>query len=183
MDTVSNRSMENFTNVAIDTAALPRFEDVGLTKLHPNYYKVILLNTAITFVILGALGVGGVLLIDELRDYWWVVALAWVVLLAFSLLVSTISFRNRGFAFRTHDALYKSGAISISTTIIPYTRVQHVALNEGLIARWFGLAAIEIFTAGGKQSDIEIKGLEKEHAEKIKQLLMGKILERDTDEQ
>jgi membrane protein YdbS with pleckstrin-like domain len=37
------------------------------------------------------------------------------------------------------------------------------------------LAKVEIFTAGGSSSDIEIPGIEKEHAEKIKQLVMGKI--------
>jgi hypothetical protein len=37
------------------------------------------------------------------------------------------------------------------------------------------LAKVEIFTAGGGTSDIEIPGIEKEQAEKIKQLLMGKI--------
>jgi len=37
------------------------------------------------------------------------------------------------------------------------------------------LAKIEIFTAGGDSSDIEIPGIEKQQAENIKQLLMGKI--------
>ena len=59
--------------------------------------------------------------------------------------------------------------------VIPYNRVQHVALHEGLIARFFGLAKVEIFTAGGVSSDIEIPGIAKEEAENIKQLLMGKI--------
>ena len=37
------------------------------------------------------------------------------------------------------------------------------------------MAKIEIFTAGGSSSDIQIPGIEKEQAENIKQLLMGKI--------
>ena len=59
--------------------------------------------------------------------------------------------------------------------IIPYNRVQHVALHEGFISRIFGLAKVEIFTAGGNNSDLEIPGIAKEEAENIKQLLMGKI--------
>ena len=58
---------------------------------------------------------------------------------------------------------------------IPYNRVQHVALHEGFVSRIFGLAKVEIFTAGGSSSDLEIPGIEKEEAENIKQLLMGKI--------
>ena len=71
--------------------------------------------------------------------------------------------------------LYRYGIIATNTIIIPYNRVQHVALHEGLVSRYFGLVKIEIFTAGGSSSDIEIPGIEKEQAENIKQLLMGKI--------
>jgi hypothetical protein len=59
--------------------------------------------------------------------------------------------------------------------VIPYNRIQHVALHEGIISRYFGLAKVEIFTAGGSSSDLEIPGIAKAEAEDIKQLLMGKI--------
>jgi membrane protein YdbS with pleckstrin-like domain len=91
------------------------------------------------------------------------------------LVLSRISFKKKGFAFRTHDVLFKHGIIATNTIIIPYNRVQHVALHEGFISRYFGLAKIEVFTAGGSASDIEIPGIKKEQAENIKQLLMGKI--------
>jgi membrane protein YdbS with pleckstrin-like domain len=59
--------------------------------------------------------------------------------------------------------------------VIPYNRIQHVALHEGFISRYFGLAKVEIFTAGGSASDIKIPGIAITQAEDIKQLLMGKI--------
>jgi membrane protein YdbS with pleckstrin-like domain len=71
--------------------------------------------------------------------------------------------------------LFRHGIIATNTTVIPYNRIQHVALYEGLVSRYFGLAKIQIFTAGGSASDLEIPGIEKEQAENIKQLLMGKI--------
>ena len=86
-----------------------------------------------------------------------------------------MSYRKKGFDFRNHDVLFRSGIIATSTMVIPYNRIQHVALHEGLVSRYFGLAKIEIFTAGGNSSDIEIPGIEKLQAEDIKQLLMGKI--------
>jgi membrane protein YdbS with pleckstrin-like domain len=57
--------------------------------------------------------------------------------------------------------------------VIPYNRVQHVALHEGFISRYFDWQN-RSFTAGGSASDIEIPEL-KEQAENIKQLLMGKF--------
>ena len=99
-------------------------------------------------------------------------------ILLFSVLLivfSIIGFKKKGFAFREHDVLFRYGIIATNTIVIPYNRVQHLALHEGFVSRYFGLAKIEIFTAGGSSSDIEIPGIEKEKAENIKQLLMGKI--------
>ena len=98
-----------------------------------------------------------------------------MILLLIILLFSRISFKKKGFAFRTHDVLFRHGIIATNTLIIPYNRIQHVALHEGLLSRYFGLSKIEIFTAGGSSSDIQIPGITKEQAENIKQLLMGKI--------
>ena len=167
--------MENFTNTTIDTAQLPRFEEVQFSKLHPNYWKVILINTAITFVFFG-IGAGFLFYFnEEIAGARLYVAIGLVVLIVLTLFFSRVGFKKRGFAFREHDVLFQSGVIAVKTIVIPYNRVQHVALHEGLVSRYFGLAKVEIFTAGGSSSDIEIPGIEKEQAENIKQLLMGKI--------
>lgn len=173
--------MENYSNEPIDTAGLPRFEDVELTSLHPSYLKVILLNLALVYGIITIVAGIAFYFIQELHNYWIPITAAYIIIVVLSILLSFISFRNRGFAFRTHDTIYRSGVISLTTTIIPYNRVQHVAMHEGFISRYFGLASVEIFTAGGNQSDINIPGIEKEHAEKIKQLLMGKIVNQVAD--
>lgn len=174
--------MENFTNETIDTTQLPRFEDVALTPLHPSYWKVIVANLAFIFLILGAGAGTAVYFIEELQPHIVTVVVIYAVLLLLMFVIYRMSFKNRGYAFRTHDVIYRSGAISITTTIIPYNRVQHAALHEGWLARYFGLASVEIFTAGGLNSDIKIPGIEKEHAENIKQLLMGKIQNEVTNE-
>jgi uncharacterized protein len=97
------------------------------------------------------------------------------VLLLVILFFLRMGFTKKGYAFRNHDVLYRSGVIATNSMVIPYNRVQHVALHEGFISRLFGLAKVEIFTAGGSSSDLEIPGIPKEEAENIKQLLMGKI--------
>lgn len=167
--------MENFTNNTIDINQLPRFETVEFQKLQPSYWKVVMINLSITFVVL-AIAVGVLFyLVEEIVNeivYIWI-ALAVVALLSF--LFARIAFIKKGFAFREHDVLFRNGIIATNTIIIPYNRVQHVALHEGVLSRYFGLAKVEIFTAGGSSSDIEIPGIEKEQAEKIKQLVMGKI--------
>lgn len=167
--------MENFTNETIDTKLLPKFEEVQFSVLHPNYWKVTLITLTVLFFIIG-IGVGLALFFNNILTSFVVeFSIAFVCMVVVVLFFSRIGFKKKGFAFRNHDVLFKYGIISTNTLVIPYNRVQHVALHEGLVSRFFGLARIEIFTAGGSSSDIEIPGIAKEEAENIKQLLMGKI--------
>ncbi|HEX9979087.1 MAG TPA: PH domain-containing protein [Flavobacterium sp.] len=167
--------MAEFTNETIDVAALPRFEEVIFTPLHPDYWKVTLISLMIVLAVAAAGLAASILLIEDVSTRSAEAIIAVVVLFALIFFFSRISFRKKGYAFREHDVLFRSGIIATNTIIIPYNRVQHVALHEGLLSRSFGLAEIQIFTAGGSSSDIGIPGIKKEQAENIKQLLMGKI--------
>jgi membrane protein YdbS with pleckstrin-like domain len=169
--------MENFTNETIDTKQLPRYEEVQLTALHPKYKYVVLINCAIVIAILFiAFAAFFISNTDEFsKRIWLFLGLATAAVSGLILFFSILGFKKKAFAFRNHDVIYRSGVIATNTMIIPYNRVQHVALHEGLISRFFGLAKVEIFTAGGNSSDLEIPGIAKEEAENIKQLLMGKI--------
>jgi hypothetical protein len=169
--------MDNFINDTIDTALLPRFEEVKLNPLQPSYYKVILFNIAVRYLIAGIVAGCALYFVEgTTKVHWYIALVLYIVLLLFSLFISRISFKNKGFAYRTHDVIYRSGAIAISTVIVPYNRIQHVAMHESWLSRKLGLARIEIFTAGGDSSDVKIPGVKKEQAESIKQLLMGKVL-------
>jgi len=167
--------MENFTNEAIDTKQLPRYEAISLTPLHAKYWNVQLINLLVVFFILG-IAVGVIWYsAEELSNYGLPILVAFLVVFSVSILLNRLAFKKKAFAFRNHDVIYRSGLIATSTMVIPYNRVQHVALHEGFVSRIFGLAKVEIFTAGGNSSDLEIPGIAKEEAENIKQLLMGKI--------
>ncbi|RKS02255.1 hypothetical protein C8C84_1964 [Flavobacterium sp. 102] len=168
-------TMENFTNETIDTSNLPRYETVALTKLHPNYWKEILISRGLVLLVLGIAVVFGVVFIEELTDYKGLVVSIYGLFVLVFFFFSNIAYKKKAYAFRNHDVIFRSGIIATNTMVIPYNRVQHVALHEGFIARFFGLAKVEIFTAGGVSSDLEIPGIAKEEAENIKQLLMGKI--------
>lgn len=175
----------NFTNESIEINTLPKFEEVSLQTLQKSYFKVIALNLALVFV--------GIILGFSIFAYfnseifsnrvWLLLGVTIPVLFAVIFLYFNLSFKKRGFAFRTHDAIYKSGLLSETTTIVPFNRVQHVALHQGFISRRLGLASIELFTAGGSSSDLEIPGLLLEDAQKIKNLVSQKINETKSEPQ
>lgn len=166
-----------FSNHTIDVSALPRYESVVLLKPHPKYYFVVALGTISGMGVLGllaclALYVGG-------KTHLWLAALLiWLGLLAFLLVWNYVGFKRKGYAFRDHDVIYQRGILATITTIVPYNRIQHVALKEGVFSRALGLAEIGVFTAGGGSSDIEIPGIEKSGAEDMKQLVLGKIQQK-----
>lgn len=167
--------MGNFSNETLDIAQLPKFEEVAFLSLKKSYWKVILINLFIVFLLM-TIGLGfAVLQIEELVGYQLEIGSAFGLFIIIFVFFSYLSFKKKGFAFREHDVLFRHGIIATNTIVIPYNRIQHVALHEGMVSRYFGLAKIEIFTAGGRSSDIGVPGIEKEQAENIKQLLMGKI--------
>ncbi|SCX92394.1 PH domain-containing protein [Flavobacterium caeni] len=167
--------MENFTNETLDVAQLPKFEEVQMTPLHPRYWRVVMLTWGLIFLVVLLAIVFGFLFSPDFRP----VAPKLLVVVCASIIpivaLAYTAFRKKAFAFRTHDVLYRYGLLATTTVVIPYNRVQHVALHEGWLSRMFGLATVQVFTAGGSSSDIEIPGIDKTQAENIKQLLMGKI--------
>lgn len=167
--------MDNFKNNTIDLADLPKYEEVFFTLMHPNYWKIIVVVLACFFV---AMGLGIFLFFyfnERLHGLIYLSLVLYLLLFPIVIFASRLSFKKKAYAFRNHDVLFRYGIIATNTIIIPYNRVQHIVLHEGILSRFFGLARIEIFTAGGSSSDLIIPGIEKEQAEKIKQLLMGKI--------
>lgn len=169
--------MENFTNETLNINSLPKFEEVDFSPLHKNYLKVIYINIAITLLVF-AIAIGILLFtIEEIQNVtsYLIFGISYLVFAVIVIFPSIASAKRRGFAIREKDILYKRGLISTTTTVIPFNRVQHVAMHEGVFSRMFQLAQIQIFTAGGSTSDVKISGIEKEKAEQIKELLMQKI--------
>ena len=169
--------MEEFTNDTILISNLPKFEQLQLQAIQPAFYKVILINIGIVFTLLGiGLGVLSYFKSDFFPNrVWLLIGAGYVSALVISFLFSRLSFKYKSFAFREHDAIYKSGVISQTTTIVPYKRIQHVALHQGLFSRYFGLASLELFTAGGSSTDLEINGLTLEEAQRYKIWIIQKI--------
>jgi len=166
-----------FTNETIFVSDLPKFEDVTLQPLQKAYFKVIVFSILVfTVLIFTGISIAYFLFTTAFTAMIWLVIFSVpLVLILILMFYAKLSFNKKGYAFRTHDAVFKSGVISETTTIVPFNRVQHVALHQGFISRKLGLAAIELFTAGGSASDLEIPGLLLEDAQKIKNLIAQKI--------
>ncbi len=167
--------MQPFTNETIDLNTLPKYEETPLTKPDRKYWKVIIINLSI-FLLLMAVSLGLLTLFNESVQMNWMLWTAlFIVFSVFLCLISRASFKRRGFALREKDVLYKSGIIAEKTTIIPLNRIQHVALNEGMFSRMFGLGTLQIYTASGSSGEIHIAGIEIEQAGAIREALVQRL--------
>lgn len=166
---------EHFTNEPISFEHLPQVETVTFHAIPKQYLNIVYLNNAILSFILGVLLMLITLFDERVRANVLVLGAVFLLFIGLLFWLSYIGYRKKGYAVRERDILFRSGVLSTTTTIIPFNRIQHVAIHEGLFSRMYELSELQIFTAGGSNSDLHIPGLPKEEAEQIKTYLLNQI--------
>lgn len=167
--------MKEFTNNTVSLESLPKFESVALQPLNRDYLNVVYMGNAV-FAVLLSIGALIFLWLKE-NSHSLILPVLGTKILVIALLfwLSTIGFRKKGYAMREKDILFQKGILATTTTVIPFSRIQHVALHEGFFSRMYQLSELQIYTAGGSSSDLHIPGLPKEQAEQMKTFLLQKI--------
>jgi len=173
-----------FTNDQISLEGLPQVEALAVIPLEPSYKTLryvsaslfALAATTVAWVV--ALSVPGI-------GYWGLVGSVRFTLIGlWNNIYSTISFRHVGYAGRVKDISFKSGWLWLAVTPVPFNRVQHCDIRQGILDRKYGLARLTIYTAGGQSSDLMIPGLLPDVAEKLKAHILGtteQLIEADPD--
>lgn len=164
-----------FDNNVQDINSLPKFEAAATTPVQRDYKKVILLNTVTVALILMAVGFG-VAWFSPLSMLKAVVPAVILLLSALVYYCEMLVFYRRSYAIRNHDLIYKRGLLAVKTTIVPFNKIQHVAVIEGIFQRMYQLATLKVYTAGSNDADIGIAGLSKDDAEKIKEVILSKLI-------
>lgn len=163
-----------FINEVISLSQLPKYEEVPLVPIERKYKVVVLWNCFFTFLLLLAIAI--LFFLVEGWSPWKWIAVAASVLISTGLTVLQLkAFERKSYAIRDHDILYRHGILSVTMTVIPFNRIQHVAVNEGIISRIYKLASIQVFTAGGNSADLKISGLKKEVAQQLREVILTKI--------
>ena len=165
---------EQFENEQVGIEALPRVQNIQFIQLEPAYLKVRMWTVMIIFtILLIPLGIFIYHQFDELPTFVLaIIGGLWFLLMSWSFAVTYFGFSKKGYALRSKDVLYRSGLIWRSQTVIPFNRVQHCEVSQGPIARWMKVASLEVFTAGGTNSDMTIPGLQPNVAYRMKDFII-----------
>ena len=164
-----------FQNPEIALDELPELERVEWQKLEPAFARRMLVER---------LGVTLLALIGTFVPYfvagdafaptvppWVIVIVAALPYLAWPF----VAVPRRGYVVRDKDIAFKSGVVWRSVTAIPYNRVQHVETSSTPLDRRFGLANLQIFTAGGSGGDLKVAGLAAATAERLRNHILEKV--------
>ncbi len=163
-----------FTNETILPGDFPKYEEVTTTLIDPGYWEVIRWRFLIGLCVVAVIVIL-FFVVPGLREAKWYVSVLLLLFISLRYLLMKMAFARRSYAVREHDIIYRHGILSVITTIVPFNRIQHVALLEGFIERKYHVATIQIFTAGGSSADIKVAGLPKEIASALKEIILEKI--------
>ncbi|RVQ69537.1 hypothetical protein EKN06_05050 [Croceicoccus ponticola] len=147
--------------------------DDDLSRLDRRHATVLQIETAIGIapLIVGAI-------VAELVLGWptgIVIGPIAVVALALILSLPMRRYRRKGYATTGDRLRYVQGWIRHSDTVVPFGRVQHIDVKQGLIERWFGLATLVVHTAGMHNASVAVPGLSRQTAVDIREAISARI--------
>lgn len=159
--------------------SLPDITKIAFQKIDKSYLKVVLINFFIVFIplLITLIVLHQLIFDDEFKEYITFIYIAFLTLFGSIFLHLLLTFPKRKYALREKDISYKSGLFVKQMTTVPFSRIQHVEIDEKPISRIFGLSSLSVYTAGDSSDDLEIKGIKKETALQIKEFISTKINE------
>ncbi|RYG36242.1 MAG: hypothetical protein EOO01_30920 [Chitinophagaceae bacterium] len=165
-----------FTNAEISLEGVPRAGDLTFHPIESSFMKVKFIQWLILWLILFTIAVLLFIFVEKLQQIG-VIATVSVILLflaGFQIFVMRKSVEYKAYAIREHDVVYRTGWLVKSIKVVPFNRIQHCSVDEGAVARRYGLASIRLFTSGGNEADLRIPGLKAAFAADLRELIISK---------
>ena len=172
----------DFKNSIILPNNLPELKKEEFNLVDPKYLRLIYIRLAIFVLIMILLGVGFFFIAkSEIPPIaFFILAGVLLSIFTYAFIITRLSFPYRGYLIREKDIAYKRGLINFKLTSIPFKRIQHVELIQGILEKKMELASIKVYTAGGSTDDLSIPGLPLDTAQQIRSFLTDEI---SSDEQ
>lgn len=147
--------------------------------MHPNFLKVSMIGSAIWASVVVIAGVVVAVFVPEFKWIPLVVMAGLLLLTLIAVVLKRLEVSNIGYQVREHDLSYRHGVLIKSVQTVPFVRVQHAEMLEGPIQRKFGLATLNINSAG---PDLSIDGLGTEDATRLRALIVQRAGELNEEQ-
>ncbi len=171
-----------FENLPVHPKDLPQLKEVEYHPLSKEWLRWQFRRNIIAYAI--SILALSTWVIFQGWSYWFILPVVVLSLLfAFALSVIRKSYAARKYALRERDITFQKGWIWWSETVVPFNRIQHCEIEQGPIEKMYGLATLEVYTAGKNSSDVSISGLERQIAERLKDFILGRIQQESDEEE
>jgi len=133
---------------------------------------------------------------DVPSDYYWMYVLGYIAVSLLSAIIHIIGLflwkKNYAFNFTPDNIYYRQGVISLSEKHMPYSSIQDVTVQQGVIERFVGLAKVRIENAAQQTmqtsrgrtvsvfTGVILQGISLADANKITNLLKTTVLGKNT---
>ncbi len=173
--------MENFSNSILIPENLPEIKPETFNLLDKKYRTILFIRIIIFLVIISGAFISFLIFFDEKpATEFIIIAISVIVIVAvYSIIITILGFPKKGYLVREKDVSFQKGLIVFKSTSVPFNRIQHVEVNQGVLAKIFKLSSVKIYTAGGNASDLSIPGLPVKVAQNLKAFLSEKISEHE----
>ncbi len=160
--------MLDFQNQTLDLVDLPRFETVEGHPVDKAYLKVL----RILYVFWALIVFSGLTVLNYFVELpalvFYLILGVFALLFLFIILDIELGFPRRKFGIRAKDLIFQKGFFVFKQTIVPYKRIQHVEIKQGLVFKAFKIYTLKAYTAGSATGDLSIAGLNPNDADKLK---------------
>ncbi len=171
--------MNAYVNDQLDIEGLPSLEDIDWVEMDRNLIvRDVIRNCVFSILILILLGVFAIsflsldmAMLRIIGVVGFCIGFAFIILL---LVWPRLEFPHRGYALRELDFAQKRGLVTRYLATVPFSRVQHVSVSQGVLDRMFNLATLQIYTAGGGSS---IRGFLNEDAHALREHILERVAE------
>lgn len=116
-------------------------------------------------------------LIFVLRDtgpILWVAIGVGFLALAANIIIAGLSWHRLTFHVGADDIRVESGIVSRAARSVPYERIQDVSVEQGPLARIFGLVEVAFDTGAGGKDDLKLAYLTEEEGEELRELVRAR---------
>ncbi len=167
---------DSFFNPTVSAEDLPQMDAMLFRPLETAYKQFLYVRTLIFWALVFMGWIFFLLFTWNWSTLWLSVGGSglWLSLAAFSLYAVHRGFERKGYALRERDISYRSGWLFKHWISIPYNRIQHCELRQGVIESSLDLMSLNIYTAGGSSSDLTIPGLKPDIASRIRDYIIKK---------
>jgi len=88
-----------------------------------------------------------------------------------SFIIPQLAYKYWWFNVKENEIYIERGILTRIRTVVPYSKIQHIDVQQSILDRLFHLSKLVLYTAGTRGADVRIPGLPIDYAEQLRDSL------------